>query len=596
MQNNISCNKNTRKHHSFAMGAVIITFGMLTVKVLGAVFKIPLMAMLGGEGGAYFTGAYNFYNPIYALSTAGLPIAISKLVSENVALGRFKDVRRIHKITVPMFLTTGSIGFIFTVIGGYIYIKLANSPGSLYSIFMLAPTLLFSCLISSYRGYYEGLRDMTPTAISEIIESAGKVVFGLSLTYLTNWYTLHEYNKFGTVFGKYFADVNQAKAYILPFASGAALAGVALSSVLGFIYIALRYKIKGDYITKHELENSPKANSRKFILKSILKLSIPIALGAVVMNFAGVIDSILIQRRLSDIAGSSLPRLLISYKNLISEDIISRKVVHSFLFGCFGYTSMLTMFLPTLAQGLAISALPAITSAWVRGAKKDIHKNIETIIKLAVIVSVPMGVGLSALSLPILNLIYNHVKSGQVPEIYIASDIMAISGIGAIFTAISTPICSMLQAVGRADLPVKILSIGVVIKIILNYILVGIPEINIQGAGIGTLICYIFVFLSALYNLCRITKIKLNYVSVFIKPTIAAVLCGLSAWVSYNLFYKICTNLSLKFITMLSIIISMFVYFILILCLKTLTINDINMLPQKVKTRVSNFFKKFDLI
>ena len=312
---------NDNQHgHSFAKGAAIITLGMLAVKFFGAVFKIPLMSILGGEGSGYFIGAYNLYNPIYALSTAGLPIAISKIVSENVALNRFKDVKKIRRLSVPIFLMTGSIGFILIILGSFVYAKLSKAPDSIYSILMLAPALLFSCLMSSYRGYYEGLRNMTPTAVSEVIESVGKIIFGLSLSYLTIWIGHAEYMKKGSVFGIYFPNQVQANGKILSLASAAAILGIAISAFVGYLYINIRYKIKGDNITKDQIINSPKSRSSGYILKSILKVALPVGLGAIVMNLAGVVDSILIQRRLADIALTSMDKLKYIYGDLLPNE------------------------------------------------------------------------------------------------------------------------------------------------------------------------------------------------------------------------------------------------------------------------------------
>ena len=587
--NNFSDNN---KGDSFAKGAFIITLGMLAVKFFGAIFKIPLMSILGGEGSAYFVGAYNFYSPIYALSTAGLPIAVAKLVAENAALGRFRDVRKIRRVSVPIFLITGTIGFLLIVIGSFVYAKVSKAPDSVYSVIMLAPALLFSCLMSSHRGYYEGLRNMTPTAVSEVIESLGKIIFGLSLSYLTIWLGNHEYRKKSTIFGVYYQDAVQANGKLLAFASAAAILGIAISAAVGFIYIYMRYKIKGDNITKQELINSPKAKSFKIILKEIIKISMPIGLGAIVMNLAGVIDSVLIQRRLAYVALNSLDKLKNIYGSLIPNEALIRNNVHLFLSGCFGFTSTIAMFLPTIAMGLAVSTLPSVTTAWTLGEKKNIKKSIEKILKITSIISIPMGFGISSLALPILDLIYNTLHSGEhIGEIFIGSQIMTVSGIGAIFIAFSMPICSMLQAIGRADLPLKILSIGVLIKIFLNYILVGIPEINIQGAAIGTLACYIFVFTLSLIALCRNTKIKINFMSIFIKPCIAGLLCAFSA----NLFYKFLSKIiNLKIATILSIILSAIVYFIMIFLLKTITKEELE--SDKRTKKISKVFKKLKFI
>lgn len=573
---------------SFMKGTIIITLGMLAVKFFGAIFKVPLMSILGGEGSGYFIGAYNLYNPIYALSTAGLPIAISKLVSENVALGRFRDVRMIRRISVPIFLFTGTIGFFLIIIGSFIYSNLSKSPDSIYSILMLAPALLFSCLMSSYRGYYEGLRNMTPTAVSEVVDSIGKILFGLSLSFLTIWIGKNEYYSRGSVFGKIYDNEIYANGKILSFASAAAVLGIAISSFVAFLYIHFRYKIKKDGISYDQLKNSPKPKKSRIILKSILKIALPVGLGAIIMNLAGVIDSILIQRRLADITINSLDRLKDIYGSFLPDEVIHRNNVHTFLFGCFGYTSTIVMFLPTISQGLAISALPTVTASWTVGNRKKLKKNVEKILKIASVVSVPMGLGISFFSYPIIDLIYNTFHSGnQSGEIYIASQIMMISGIGAIFIALSTPVCSMLQAIGRADMPLKILSVGMLIKIFLNYFLVGIPEINIQGAGIGTLVCYVFIFVLAVISLCKNMRISLNFINILVKPFIAGLLCSFSAVFVYNIFNKFIFH---KISTILSIIVSAIVYLLGVIFLRIITKEDLE--SSNIVNRISKIFKK----
>ena len=583
---------NKKNGHSFAQGALIITLGMLAVKFFGAIFKIPLMSLLGGEGSGYFTGAYNLYNPIYALSTAGLPIALSKIVSENAALKRFRDVRMIRKISVPIFLLTGTIGFILIILSSFLYAKLSKAPDSIYSILMLAPALLFSCIMSSYRGYYEGLRNMTPTAISEVIESFGKIIFGLSLSYFTMWIGNFEFNNKGTVFGVYYENAIDAHGKILSYSSAAAILGVAISAFVAFLYIHVRYKLKGDNITNEQLKMSPHPNSSRKILKSILKIAIPVGLGAIIMNLAGVIDSVLIQRRLADIASTSMDKLINVYGELLPQEVISRNNVHIFLSGCFGFTSTIIMFLPTISQGLAISALPTVTSSWAIKDKKTMKRNIEKILKLTSILSIPMGFGISSFAYPIMDLVYNTLHSGQQnAEIYIGSQIMSIAGIGAIFIALSTPTCSMLQAIGRADLPLKILSIGMIIKIILNYFLVGIPEINIQGAGIGTLVCYLFIFSLAIIALCRNAKISLNFVSILLKPCIAGIICSLFV----NLFHVLLSQfISYKLSTVVSIALSSVVYFVAIFALKTVTKEEIES-NQKIK-KLFDILKKLKIV
>lgn len=595
MNKNITLNtekSNTRKAQSFAAGAFVMTIGMIIVKIAGAAFKIPLAYILGGVGTGYFNAAYSIYNPIYAFATAGLPIAISRMVASNVALGRYRDVKRIHKISIPLFLTTGLIGLAVMIFGASFYANITNSPGSIYSIFMLAPTVLFSCLIAIYKGYFEGLRNMVPTAVSEIVEAIGKVVFGLSISWVVTKYGMQQFYNKGTVFGVVCDSATAAHNAILPFSAAGAVLGITLGAVAGFVYIFVKYKISGDGISEAEIESSHSAHDYKTLFKMLLSISIPIALSAIVMNLAGAIDSTLVQMRLHDIMQIAPDVLLKEYQGLIPQQVIKNDTTHIFLAGCFGYMSAVTMVLPTITQGFAISALPNVTAAWVDGVKEKIKKSIETILKITAIVSFPAGLGLSVLSHPIMDLIYNTFgKNKQLGEIFISAEIMTIYALGMMLTAVSTPICSMLQAIGRADLPLKILTCAMAIKIACNYVLVGIPQINIQGAGVGTLACYLFVCVSALILLCKHTKIKLDWINIFVKPFLCAVMCATAAYASNGLLGHIINK---KIATIVAIMIAVIVYAFTLLLFGLIKAQDLDNIPKLKKFK--KILEKYKLI
>lgn len=584
--------KSKKTIQSFAAGAFIMAIGMLVVKVAGAAFKVPLSYILGGVGTGYFNNAYSMYNPIYALATAGLPIAISRMVAGDMTRKRYKDVRAIHKISVPLFLTTGLIGCILMILGSFFYIRFTNSPGSLYSMFMLAPTVFFSCMISIYKGYFEGLRNMIPTAVSEIVEAISKVFFGLGLAWAAGEYGMHEYYSSGTVYGIACENAVAARNATLPFASAGAVLGITLGSIMGFLYIFIKYKISGDGITEEELENSEDPRPKKKLIKMLLDIAVPIALGAIIMNLGGAIDSMLVQRRLYDIMQSVPQVLLNDYNGLIPEQVVRENKTHIFLAGCFGYMNTVTMLLYTITQGLGISALPNVTSAWVEGIKSKIKKSIETTLKITSIIAFPAGLGLSVLSFPIMDLIYNTLgRNKQLGEICVSAQIMSIYAIGIIFVAISTPICSMLQAIGRSDLPLKILTVGIVIKILLNYILVGIPEINIQGAGIGTLVCYLFVCVSGIILLCKHSQTRFNFNKIFVKPIICSLLCAIAAYASHGFLTHF---INYKLATIIAILLAALVYAVSLLLTGTISSEDLNTIPKLKK--ISSVLEKYHLI
>ena len=234
------------------------------------------------------------------------------------------------------------------------------------------------------------------------------------------------------------------------------------------------------------------------------------------------------------------------------------------------------MIIPAITQTFGISALPTVTAAWTSGVHKELKKSVEAVLRISALFTIPAGLGIAFLSQPILNLLYGSSPN----EVTIAAPVLVVMGFGAIFSAISTPLCSMLQAVGRVDLPVKLLTIGLAVKVLLNYTLVGIPEVNIQGASAGTLVCYAFVTVAALFFLCRETKIIPNFVSVFLKPLLAGLLCAVAAYASQGLLALV---INAKIATLIAICLAVLVYIIALFALRAINKDDVLMLPKVKK-------------
>ncbi len=574
---------------AFLQGALILTISMLIVKVIGAVFKIPLFRILTAEGYGYFTAAYDLYNPLFTIATAGFPIAIAKMVSENITRKRFRDVRQIHKVSIPIFAVMGIVGFLLMFGGTFLYVQMIKMPNAKLVTLTLSPTILFACLMAIYRGYYEGMRNMIPTAISEVIEAVCKLTIGISASSFVLAKGMDEYYKYSTVFGVHYETEAMARSAILPYAAACAISGITVGSFVGFIYLFIKYKKSGDGITKIDLKYSPKPMSVKKTVNRLVKIAIPVAIGALVMNIASLIDSILVNNRLYDVLNSHGKILLTEYQGLITPELIAADKAHTTLYGCYGTATTIMMLIPAITQTFGISALPTVTAAWTKGVYKEIKSSIESVMRVTMLVTIPAGLGLSVMAKPIMELLY--LKANNQPEVDVAASVLTTLGIAAIFTSTSTPLCSMLQAVGRVDLPVKLLSIGVVIKILLNYTLVGIPEINIQGAGVGTLICYIFITVSAIYLLCKETHVVPNMVTVFIKPLLSSICSALSAYISYNLFDKIMPQ---KISTILALFVAVLVYVVALFLFRAITKKDIRMLPKGKK--LVKVLEKYNLI
>ena len=262
------------KKQNVLNGAMVLVVATALVKIIGAVYKIPLTSIIGSLGRGYFASAYNIYTPVYAISMAGLPVAVSAIVSKNAALGKYRDVKQVLKLTFPLFLGLGVVGTGALLLAAKPYVESVGSPLAIYSVFAIAPSILFCCIMSTYRGYYEGLSNMYPTAISQVIESLGKLVFGLVFSYAMLDYANTQIELTGSVFGfKVETEADGAIVYAL--AAAGAILGVTLGTVFGAIYTILRHKIRKDGINKEMLINSPLASPKKTTIKEIIAIAVP---------------------------------------------------------------------------------------------------------------------------------------------------------------------------------------------------------------------------------------------------------------------------------------------------------------------------------
>ncbi len=561
---------------TFLQGAIILTIGMALTKVVGAFFKIPLANVISENGMGYFNTAYTLYNVIFSLSTAGFPIAITKLVAQNYSLGRYNDVRQIKRVAIPLFSITGFLGMVAMFFGAGLYTQVIDNPGAMLPVMVLAPSILFCCLCSIYRGYYGGLRNMYPIAVSEVLEALAKLVFGLSLSILTVYFLNSEYEAFGTIFG-FAMEQDAAILSTYSYAAAAAILGVTLGSMISWVYLIIYHRRRGDRITPEMYRASPKPHGGKSIAKKLILIAIPIGIGSLTLSIAGMIDTTFLLRRIGDVMAESPEVVLTMYNGYIpSENLSDLSTVPNFLFGC--YTNALTIYMlvPTVTQALGISALPSLTDAWTKQNKDEIRKNVEAIIRITCLICIPAGLGIVALAQPIAALLY-----GSGDGSHIIGQALSILGFGAVFSALGTPISSMLQAVGRVDLPVKFLTGAMVVKIVVNYILCGIPEINIIGAAIGTIACYSLSSIGQIVMLLKVTKVNISFKSTFLKPLISAVMCALSAFGSATLVQYLGFSLSIACIV--GVFAAILVYIIALLFTKTITKYDISMLPKSEK-------------
>ncbi|MCR5636918.1 MAG: polysaccharide biosynthesis protein [Clostridiales bacterium] len=582
-------NGSVENKSSFITGAAVLAVSVIIVKIIGMIYKIVLANFLGGVGNGLFTAAYELYIPLYTLATAGFPIAMSRMISESMALERYRDVKKIYKIALPFFLLAGIVCFLLMVGASAFYVKWIDCEDALPAIICLAPTIFFGCLVSVYRGYFEGQRNMLPTAVSEVIEALSKLVFGLSLAYYVQVKLNEEFTLFGTVIGKSL-NSDSAQEVIISYTVAAAILGITVGSFLSFMYVYIMYRRRGR-VRKSLLSDSPEPRRGKEILRTLVKIAIPVGLGAIIMSIAGSIDSSLILIRVNDISKDpdSLNCLLKMYDGLIYENVIENGNIHKYLSGCYSYSLTIMMLVTAITQVFGTSALPNVTAAFVKGSRSLLKQEIETVLRVTTMVTIPCGLGMTVLSRPILSLLYSSPNVEC--EVVIAAKALQVLGITVIFVATSTPICSMLQAVNRADVPLKLFIGATVINITMNYTLIIIPQLNIIGAAIGTLVAYIFVCFAAMYVLCRETNIMPDFNMILVKPVICASVCVTAAFFAQKGLGALISD---KVATVISIIIAAIIYIIFMLIVKGITKNDILLLPKGNK--IAKTLEKYRLI
>lgn len=582
---------------TFLKGAAILTVSMIIVKVFGLIDKVLLTNIYSTFGQGYATmgtglygNAYEIFVVIFTVATGGFPVAISRLVSESIAKKRYNDVKQIHRVSKPFFLTIGIVCLLIMVVGSFFYVNLIDSPYSIYATICLAPTILFGCLVSIYRGYFEGQRNMTPTAISEIIEAGVKLVVGALLAYFVMKFGIESYESTGTLFGLTFANETEAQNTILAFSVAGAICGISLGSLCAFAYVYLCYKIGGDGIPEEYYKNSIDARTARETLVNIIRTAIPIAMGAFVMSLGSFVDQVIIQRVIINLAENNSDVLYAQYKDYFPRELFypadGKITLHTRLWGCYSSSLTLMQLVTAVTQVFGSSAMPNVTSAYTKGDRRELKKSIETVLRMTMLFTLPMSFGLCVLGKPIMQFIYMDDAI-----IDIGGRILNLMGLTTIFTAAITPVCSMLQGVGKVKTPLKLYTICMLIKISTSWIFVSIPEINIQGATAGSLIAYMVIFVIGLFLLIKYSKVRINFYSTIVKPLIAAVL---SAAAAFGVNYFVSQLVSQRVSTILAVLAAVIVYVISLLILRAFTAVEIKFLPKGEK--IAKVLEKWHLI
>ena len=488
------------KGQNYMHGAAILTVGVIIMKILGFFYKIPLGNILGDEGYSMFMGAYSIYYIFFTLATAGLPVALSRLVAEADANGRAKQEEKTFRVALVTFTV---IGLVFALImfcfPQWLAASYLENPDAAPSVRAMAPAILLVCIVSAYRGYCQGNGNMLPTTVDEVLEVFFKVVSGLVIAVLV----LRAY---------------KGSPLALPMGSAGAIFGVSIGSAVSLAYMivykhrhysALSAPYTGGIDPNDIPDDDELVDPAMKIVKDLLSIGIPIATGACIMALLNSVDSKLCMNRLQSAAG-------FSYREA--------KV----LYGVYGKAQTLFNLPAAFITPLTISIVPAISGALAKGDKKTAGTVSEDSLRISAFLAIPMGVGLAVLAKPIMDVLY--------PGSHLAgAGLLQVMGVASFFVCLVLMENAILQASGREKLTMVTLITGGIIKIIINWFLVARRDINIYGAPVGTLCSYCAMAAMDYVFMCRTLSSRPRLLRVFSGPLAASALMGLTAWGVYGL-------------------------------------------------------------
>ena len=610
----------TSKPNTFFGGAAILAVGILVVKLIGMFYKIPLLNIIGEQGSADFNNAYNIYSVLLTISTAGLPVAVSKLVSEADALGRRNQVRRTFRLALALFLILGVLSFLVMFFGSEQLAGLMNDSMAAPGIRALAPAVICVGCLSAFRGYAQGHGSMTPTAVSQIIEALCKLTVGLGLAY---WLVGHG------------ADASHAAA--------GAITGVTVGTI-----VALAYMLMNFLITRSQEPQlaDDRPDEPSTILKHLLMIAVPITISSSMVGIVTVIDTSLVQGQLQRallenqdtwtlyqdfVDFTSLKEALSAWQAALPDgSAVSMSLLDQYaaqaealrdqqaaltdlqsaslelhaalenisrtLYG--NYSGALNIYnLPTsLMAAVTAAVIPAVSGALARRDRRGAGRITGSALRISALAACPMAVGLFVLGEPIMALIFPNLN----PQL--AGPLLSTLGLATLFVCMMLVCNSILQAHGFVSLPVIIMVAGGVVKIITNYNVVIQPTIGIYGAPMGNILCFALCMTLDLVVMSRVIPRRPKYIQVFAKPLAASALMGLGAWAVHGLMSKLfeATGIFMSAdpvthevlglsrtgnaaATLLAILVAVVIYGVLVIALRAITKDDLMLMPKGEK-------------
>lgn len=529
------------KEQSTTKGFAILSLAGMIVKVLSLLYVPLLLAIIGDAGHGIYSAAYDIFSLVYVMTNAGMQVAIAKQVSELMALNNHKDAVKTFKIARALLLLMGMAAALIIIIFAAPIANSTKNVRAYYAIIALSPAILVTSVLAAYRGYFQGLSVMTPTAVSQIIEQIANIGFSLMFAYILM--------KYGVEFG----------------AAGGTI-GTTIGALIAGVYLIRMYNKSRSIKISKSVTNVPvKRLSNKQIVKRLFKYGVPITLSSGMQYLGAVIDLSIVQGRL-EVAGFVDPDIRNAKYSILSR-----------------YRTLIYVPL-TIIAALSSAVLPAIARAVVLNDKKAVKEKIDFALKISYIVSIPSAVGLAVLS----KQIYRLIKYGS------GHEIMTYGAIVVVFMAIVQIQTTILQSINKLYMVLFSLGIGILAKLVSNYYLVAIPNININGAVLGGILCFFVPMIINNIALRKALKIRISLIKHAIKPTVASILMGVVIYVlnvNFTMLAKLLGNgyVITAVFTLISILVGMIVYLYGLVLTGGITKKDMDTLPKKATSLMPRF-------
>ena len=521
----------TQKQQNFLQGTALLAMATAIVKVIGALYKIPLNAIIGEQGFGYFNTAYEIYNVLLMISTAGLPVAMSRMISQASSLGHYNQVRRVFATARGIFLGLGITGsFLMTVFCRQLA-AFQEQPDAWAAIGCLGPCVLLICIMSTFRGFFQGQGNMLPTSISQVLEAVTKLIVGIVAAVGLLKFT-------GSI----------------PLAAGGAILGVTASCLLSSLYLFSRFrKSFGALPVTNE-----DVNSFAQTAKGLMMIAVPITVGSAGLQILTMLETKLYMGQL----------LNLGYTQSQADTMK----------GIYNMTQTIFNMPCAFITPITISIIPAITAQLTLCNDKGAKETEESAARITGLISMPCAFGLAVLAEPVTALLGGY--SGE--KLALATRLMTVLGFSIMFNAVVLVTTAIMQAHGRAGRPVLNMFLGGLLKLAAVYMLTGNPHINILGTPIGTLLCYMCICALNIFSIRRLLKDPPALVKNLVRPFLAALIMGILTWLSwYGL--KTVGFSSRLILCGAPIMVGVVVYCFMAVKLKVITYSDCMLLPKGKK-------------